>query len=153
MEYRLNEYLPLKQGLRLVIVSIKNWLDRAQWVSSIKTRIKTWFRASWISTLIAQWVSSIKTRIKTTIFYQLSRLAQWVSSIKTRIKTLLKIHLLSCMPTQWVSSIKTRIKTVKLPLTAEIFLQSQWVSSIKTRIKTFSIFCFMIYIDSMSIFH
>ena len=88
--HRLNEYLPLKQGLRLQDKAAFSSVCWTQWVSSIKTRIKTLFGAVGIVNGInTQWVSSIKTRIKTLdrAVEGLSFYSQWVSSIKTRIKT------------------------------------------------------------------
>ena len=70
IEVQLNEYLPLKQGLRPQD-SLRNQLryPQTQWVSSIKTRIKTGFQPHFAALHKTQWVSSIKTRIKTFLLH------------------------------------------------------------------------------------
>ena len=134
----------------------------SQWVSSIKTRIKTQFWVTENSSSVPQWVSSIKTRIKTPLRFSLLATpslneylplkqglrqcytcdnyhkckSQWVSSIKTRIKTRVReSRIFTASIAQWVSSIKTRIKTSLLLANSALTI-AQWVSSIKTRIKT-----------------
>ena len=86
----------------------------------------------------SQWVSSIKTRIKTVLVlrWQIRWNPQWVSSIKTRIKTLLILNTLtvSFVLNEYLP-LKQGLRLFRFSfLRPELF--SQWVSSIKTRIKT-----------------
>ena len=137
--HRLNEYLPLKQGLRrrvpfihVLFFRLNEYLPLKQ---GLRPRCKRKDRSPW---RLPQWVSSIKTRIKTNISSSAgeSKYTQWVSSIKTRIKTQKTALQLFYWHSQWVSSIKTRIKTRFEFGAYGAYGISQWVSSIKTRIKT-----------------
>ena len=109
----LNEYLPLKQGLRHV-VTVYRLAVSTQWVSSIKTRIKTELVLGYTGGQIAlNEYLPLKQGLRLWFPERATKLAvtQWVSSIKTRIKTLSEKLFVICIISQWVSSIKTRIKT------------------------------------------
>ena len=109
----LNEYLPLKQGLRLYKISVHSH-GRLNEYLPLKQGLRLAISFSFFIKLTSQWVSSIKTRIKTLCLRTDRRevIPKWVSSIKTRIKTCKKnLEAKNSQWTEWVSSIKTRIKT------------------------------------------
>ena len=111
--FSVREYLPLEQGLRLVLHSVSLNDCHSQRVSSIRTRIKTATNHLVILPSSVREYLPLEQGLRPTeaLMTEIERVSQRVSSIRTRIKTPMKTPKNVTVNSQRVSSIRTRIKT------------------------------------------
>ena len=116
--FRLNEYLPLKQGLRLLMFDSSFPFSKSQWVSSIKTRIKTLPRFCLTKVMSLNEYLPLKQGLRHLLLSIIWEYCCFLNEYLPLKQGLRHGFMSDCFfsTSQWVSSIKTRIKTAFLLL-------------------------------------